>query len=381
MAKTFDPSQLSAADQSAFAQWQQQFRDYIAQTGGPSAPLTYALAHPDYLKDHPELREGYDIITGASLPPTVKSQLKDFHPIWSGSNTGNLEKNSGLWSKWETWLQLGLGGAVAYEVIPAIAAGSGGTAAGGAAAGSGGAGAAGGATAATAPALEGGTTVAANLGASSALGPAAAVGGTTAATVPALEGGKTLASNLGSSSAINGAGPAPAAASGNSFWDSILGKSKNQKIATGLGLGLGALGNYLQSRQVDKAVQAQVDAAQKALDLQSNIYQQQRSDLAPYRNVGSASIGELSRLMGLPAGSDTTTPYFQQQAQAQQAAAQQNQQTQNRAPAAAPTQAVPRGTVASLGDGFVNMVSPDGRPARVPQAQVQSALAAGGRMA
>jgi hypothetical protein len=69
------------------------------------------------------------------------------------------------------------------------------------------------------------------------------------------------------------------------------------------------------------------------------------------------------------------------QAQAQQQTAQQNQQTQNRAPAAAPTQAAPRGTVASLGDGFVNMVSPDGRPARVPQAQVQSALAAGGRMA
>ena len=153
--------------------------------------------------------------------------------------------------------------------------------------------------------------------------------------------------------------------------------SKADAIRTGANLA----GNYLQSRQVDKAVQAQVDAANKALDLQSNIYQQQRSDLAPYRNVGSASIGELSRLMGLPAGSDTTTPYFQQQAASQQATAQQNQQTQNRAPAAAPTPAVPRGTVASLGDGFVNMVSPDGRPARVPQAQVQSALAAGGRMA
>ncbi len=380
MAKTFDPSQLSAADQSAFAQWQQQLRAYVAANGGgPPAPVTYALAHPEYLRDHPELQEGYDIVSGANLPPTVKSELKDYHPNWG---SGNFDKNSGLWSKWETWLQIGLGGAVAYEVIPAIAAGSGGTAAGGAAAGSGGASAAGGATAATAPALEGGTTVAANLGASSALGPAAgAVGGTTAATVPALEGGKTLASNLGPSSAINGAGPAPAAASGNSFWDSILGNSKGQKIATGVSLGIGALGNYLQSRQVDKAVQAQVDAANKALDLQSNIYQQQRSDLAPYRNVGSASIGELSRLMGLPAGSDTTTPYFQQQAASQQATAQQNQQTQNRAPAAAPTQAVPRGTVASLGDGFVNMVSPDGRPARVPQAQVQSALAAGGRMA
>jgi membrane protease subunit (stomatin/prohibitin family) len=171
---------------------------------------------------------------------------------------------------------------------------------------------------------------------------------------------------------------AAAPAGTSSWWKNLLGiGSKADAIRTGANLA----GNYLQSRQVDKAVQAQVDAANKALDLQSNIYQQQRSDLAPYRNVGSASIGELSRLMGLPAGSDTTTPYFQQQAQGQQQAAQQQQQTDNRQPPATPTQAAPRGTVASLGDGFVNMVSPDGRPARVPQAQVQSALAAGGRMA
>jgi hypothetical protein len=158
--------------------------------------------------------------------------------------------------------------------------------------------------------------------------------------------------------------------------------SKSAAVRTAANLA----GNYLQSRQVDKAVQAQVDAANKALDLQSNIYQQQRADLAPARNLLAPAASELSRLTGLPAATDTTTPYFQQQGQANTLASLSAQQTQNRQPPAAPTQAVPRSaTIAGLAPtdqaGMVNMLSPDGRPARVPQSQVQSALAAGGRMA
>jgi hypothetical protein len=164
----------------------------------------------------------------------------------------------------------------------------------------------------------------------------------------------------------------------SSWWKDLLGiGTKAQAARTVANLA----GNYLQSRQVDKAVQAQVDAANKALDLQSNIYQQQRADLAPARNLLAPAASELSRLTGLPAATDTTTPYFQQQGQANTLASLSAQQTQNRMPPAAPSQAAPRGTVASLGDGFVNMVSPDGRPARVPQAQVNAALQAGGRMA
>jgi hypothetical protein len=198
-----------------------------------------------------------------------------------------------------------------------------------------------------------------------------------------------IAGSAGINSAAAGIG---GAAGTSSWWKDLLGiGSKADAVRTAAGLA----GNYLQSRQVDKAVQAQVDAANKALDLQKNIYQQQRSDLAPYRNVGSSSISELSRLVGLPASSDTTTPYFQQQAQAANSAVPQNAQRDPNNPATTPVpagnytggQAVPRNpsTLAGLAPtdqaGLVNMVSPDGRPARVPSAQVQSALAAGGRMA
>ncbi len=372
MAKTFDPSSLSAADQQAFADWRQQLQQYVVQNG--------------YIQSHPELKEGYDIVSGANLPPTVKAALKGYHPTWGKAGetpNANMTKDRGLWNNWETWLQIGLGGAVAAPVVlPAL--GVGGAAAGttaGTTAATGGAtaGTVGAGTAATAaPALGGGTTLAANLGGAGALG-AGGAGATAAGTGGALASTGTTGVMSGYPSAGAGINSAAAGAGTSSWWKDLLGiSSKADAARTAANLA----GNYLQSRQVDKAVQAQVDAANKALDLQSNVYQQQRADLAPYRNVGSASIGELSRLVGLPAGSDTTTPYFQQQAAAQQATAQQNQQAQNRQPPAAPSQAVPRGgTISGLGDGFVNMVSPDGRPARVPQAQVNAALQAGGRMA
>jgi len=201
-----------------------------------------------------------------------------------------------------------------------------------------------------------------------------------------VEGGSTLAQNLGSSSALgpSAAGPAPAAAStGKSFWDALLGDTKAKKIATAASLGAGLLGNYIQSRQIDKATQAQVDAANRALALQQNIYQQQRADLAPYRGLGSGAAQFLSQGLGLPAATDTTIPAFQPAAPMQQAQRNPNSPATTPVPAANYTgqQAVPR-SMAGLGDGgLVNMVSPDGRPARVPQAQVQAALAAGGRLA
>jgi hypothetical protein len=356
MAKTFDPSQLSPADQAAFAQWQQRLQAYVAQNGGGvPAPVTYALAKPDYVQSHPELKEGYDIVSGANLPPSVKEALKGYHPTWQdahGNGNAGMQKDSGLFNKWETWLQLGLGGAL-----------------GGAAA----AGALGGASAA------GG-------------GAAAATGG---ATVPALEGGATLAANLGGAGALGAGGAAAgtAAAANTSIWDKIFGKSTADKIMSGLGMAGGLAGSLIQSNQADKATKAQQEAAAKALELQSNIYQQQRADLAPYRQAGASSLSALTYGLGLDPSKqgDTTTPYFQQQGQALNNAVPQNAQRNPGSPTTQPIpagnytggQAVPR--VSSLaptaGDGTVSMMSPDGRQARVPQNQVQAALAAGGRLA
>ena len=135
MAKTFDPSTLSPSDQAAFSQWQHQLQQYVAQNGGAiPAPVSYALAHPDYLQSHPELRDAYNIVSGATLPASTLDKLKDYHPNWSGGSAG-FDKNSGLWNKWDSWLQLGLAAAVAAPVVlPALGVGGG---AAGAAGGSG----------------------------------------------------------------------------------------------------------------------------------------------------------------------------------------------------------------------------------------------------
>ncbi len=357
MAKTFDPSQLSPVDQLAFRTWQQSLAQYVAENGGGvPAPVSYALAHPEYLQQHPELRRDVDLVSGSMLPPTTREALKDFHPVWSGGNAG-MQKDSGLFNKWETWLQLGLAGAVG---------------------GVGAAGALGGAAAPAGAATTGGTTAA---GATSAYGPLAGGYGlaTTEAAVPA-------------SLAAEG-GTAAAAAANPSIWDKIFGKSTADKVMTGLGMAGGLAGSLIQSNQADKATKAQQEAAAKALELQSNIYQQQRADLAPYRQAGASSLSALTYGLGLDPSktADTTTPYFNQQAQAQNNAVPQNAQRNPNSPTTQPIpagnytggQAVPR--VSSLaptaGDGTVSMMSPDGRQARVPQNQVQAALAAGGRLA
>ncbi len=371
MAKTFDPSSLSPADQAAFGQWQQQLQQYVQQNGGAiPAPVSYALAHPEYLQQHPELRQDVDIVSGSQLPPTTREALKDYHPNWGGDTPG-MQKNSGLWSKWETWLQIGLGAGVASYVAPAIAAAASGSAAAPAAGG-------------TAAATTGGT--AAGTGAAGAGSAAAGTGAATTAYGPFASGLATDISVPSSIAAEGGAATGAAAAAPNIF-DKIFGPTKADKALTAGKIAANLAGSIIQSRQASKAAEAEKEAADKALALQSNIYQQQRSDLAPYRNAGASSLSALTYGLGLdPSKSaDTTTPYFQQQAQAQNTAAQQTSQAQNRMPPAAPSQAVPRTSLSAISapaaNGFVNMVSPDGRPARVPQNQVQAAMAAGGRLA
>ncbi len=261
----------------------------------------------------------------------------------------------------------------------AAGAAGGGAATGGTVAGTGGA-AAGGAGADAAYIGSDIASTAASAGGASALVPTTITGLTTpgvgtVATTPAFAtGGAT--------------GSAPL-----SFWDKVLGKSTADKVMTGLQLGGGLAGSLIQSHQADKATQAQVDAANKALALQSNIYQQQRADLAPYRNAGASSLSALTYGLGLdPSKSaDTTTPYFRQQFDAENNAVPQNAQRNPNSPTTQPIpagnytggQAQPR--VSSLAgtapDGTVAMMSPDGRQARVPQNQVQAALAAGGRLA
>lgn len=187
----FDTSRLSPADQAAYAAWQRRLDAYVASNGGGvPAAITYALAHPDYLRQHPELQAAYNLVSGAELPTAIRTQLQDYHPVWN--NGGGMAENTGAFDKWQTWLQLGLG------------AGLGGTAAAGLLGG--GAGAAGG----------GGTLAAENVA------PFAGLPGGISAT----EGGAGLAGTAGGASALpahlGGTGPGVPSGGGGAGAGGIL---------------------------------------------------------------------------------------------------------------------------------------------------------------
>ena len=177
-----------------------------------------------------------------------------------------------------------------------------------------------------------------------------------------------------------GGGGGPAAdLTKSSIWKKVLGGGL---VSKAVDIGANLLGNEIQSRQTSKAVEAQVDAANRALELQKNVYLQQRSDLMPYADMGRGAIGDMGRMTGTTPVSAPTRDYFADDRQAVRSPGG----TPTTVPAAnytgGPGTAVPRGSLATLGTtGTVNMLTPDGRPARVPQAQVQAALQAGGRLA
>ena len=285
MAKTFDPSTLPPSDQAAFSQWQQQLQQYVAQNGGAiPAPVSYALAHPDYLQSHPELRDAYNIVSGATLPASTLDKLKDYHPNWSGGSAG-FDKNSGLWNKWESWLQLGLGAAVA---APAIAGALGAAQV---------AGAAGGSTAAT-----GGTAAAAFWQLGGGYGAA-----TTSAAIPA-----SLAANVGA-----------ATAAGHGIFSSL--------VAPALIKGAGAVvDGVLAHNAANKATDQLTAASDKAQAINQQVYDKIQSQYAPFISDGTGAFSQLTQGLGLPA----------YQAPAQAASAPQGQ-PQTMAPQAAPQQAPP----------------------------------------
>lgn len=215
---------------------------------------------------------------------------------------------------------------------------------------------------------------------SATLGTAGGIGGVT---VPTTIGGLTTpgVGTVATSPGVTagGTGGTLAGSTQSSFWGKVLGSNP---IGAAVDIGANLLGNVIQSRQTDKAVQAQIDAANKALDLQKNVYLQQRSDLMPYADMGRGAIGDMGRMTGTTAVSAPTRDYFADDRQAVRSPGG----TPTTVPAenytGGPGTAVPRGSLASLGtSGTVNMLTPDGRPARVPQAQVQAALQAGGRLA
>lgn len=198
----------------------------------------------------------------------------------------------------------------------------------------------------SAGAIEGGTTLAANLGGAGALGagawPAIGVG------VPAVEGGATLAANLGGAGAISAPAFAPAAALGpegiieglggpggvaetpgtvggvelGGAAASVAGSAPSwlsgSLLPVGIQAGAGLLGAALQARAAGKATEAQLKYLREALAYEkerdrygyateANRYAALMGETAPYRATGVASNARMADLLGLP-GPPTAAP-------------------------------------------------------------------------
>lgn len=65
--------------------------------------------------------------------------------------------------------------------------------------------------------------------------------------------------------------------------------------------GLSAAGALISSGAVSDAASKQATATTQALNLQQQMYNTTRSDLSPYAQTGTAALGNLRQLTGLPA--------------------------------------------------------------------------------
>jgi hypothetical protein len=78
-----------------------------------------------------------------------------------------------------------------------------------------------------------------------------------------------------------------------------------------VGAGASLIGGSQAASAAEQGAQAQADANKYAADIQKQIFEQQRSDLAPWRAAGTAALNEITALNGLApptAGTTTVTP-------------------------------------------------------------------------
>jgi hypothetical protein len=66
-----------------------------------------------------------------------------------------------------------------------------------------------------------------------------------------------------------------------------------------IGIGVASLvGAKMQSNAAKKAAAVQTDYGNRALDLQKQMYEQDRADQQPYRNIGYGALNTLGSMMG-----------------------------------------------------------------------------------
>lgn len=78
-----------------------------------------------------------------------------------------------------------------------------------------------------------------------------------------------------------------------------------------IGVAGSAMSASSASSAANHGADAQADANKYAADIQKQIFEEQRNDLAPYRNAGNAALGEITALNGLaPPTAATSTGAF-----------------------------------------------------------------------
>lgn len=141
-------------------------------------------------------------------------------------------------------------------------------------------------------------------------------------------------------------------------------------------LGAGSL--YLQNKQANnaqnaanEAQRAQNEAAQKAIDLQKEMYQTTRNDLAPYRALGQGASAGLGYFMGIPGYEQGNRGVLPPSAMGQRMTSPANQ---------SPTTPNAMPNTSLTGGGSVLLMAPDGTRREVPRDQVDHYLGLGAKV-
>jgi len=136
-------------------------------------------------------------------------------------------------------------------------------------------------------------------------------------------------------------------------------------ILGGASAGMSLFGANKAAKASEKAAAQQAQSAREALALQGQMYQQTRSDLAPYRQEGAQGLTALTALLGLPpTGASGAAPGVLSPAPT------------------APTSLGPPlpgqyGPPGSLSGSMVMLRAPNGQTKAVPASQVDYYLARG----
>lgn len=83
--------------------------------------------------------------------------------------------------------------------------------------------------------------------------------------------------------------------------------NKASNLAAYLGAGSNVLGGFMQANAINRAANAQLEAADRAIALQEAIYNQQRADIAPWRTAGEMGLAQYAA--GIAPGGELTRPF------------------------------------------------------------------------